>query len=175
MQHEINGRFAPLFKHEVMFQVSSHSDTHAMYAWLLGTYNVFLSSSISEQDTIDASLSASCESIGVKVTKATSTLHKIVKLATGGDTKTVSGAVRIINVMVENGVQEHNCVDWIKTNGGLNAVKRWFNKDGSVRTNDKLSLLTSFVRERINSNLTQDDLISLMFDNSKELAGILSR
>jgi hypothetical protein len=38
-----------------------------------------------------------------------------------------------------------------------------------------LSLLTSFVRERINSNLTQDDLISLMFDNSKELAGILSR
>jgi hypothetical protein len=57
----------------------------------------------------------------------------------------------------------------------LNAVKRWFNKDGSVRTNDKLSLLTSFVRERINSNLTQDDLISWMFDNSKELAGILSR
>lgn len=176
MQQEMNSRLNQLFDQEVLYKIRRHDDAHAMYAWMLGTYKMFLNATESEQQDIDHQLSAAYEESGVKATVASTTLHKIVKLATGGDRKFVSCAVRIINVLVSNKVQEIDCAVWIKNNGGLNAVYRNFNKDGSTRINkvSRNDVLKSFVQERVNSNLSQEELILWLTGNSNELVGILS-
>lgn len=129
----LQNRLNQLTGSDCLYHVNQHDACYAMFEWLLGTYSRYLASSAANQVEADTWLASECLKKRITITRATSTLAQIIKLATNCDAKMASAVGTVIAILVNNQVDEHNCVDWIKQHGGVQSIRLSFNRDGTLK------------------------------------------
>jgi len=94
------------------------ADCYAVYV------NKFVNAGDADQKALRVYLKARLEAAGVKVQTNTTTLTMVVRFVFGSDRKRAHGYAYVIKAAVSHSVTPSDLPTWIKTNGGIEEIKR---------------------------------------------------
>ena len=167
---------------DFQYELKQHHHTYLMYSSMLDAYLTYRSAAPVEQIEIEEFLTNECDDRGFKFIYSHTILRKIIKLYVGPQTKVVSAAELVVNILISKNLNAGNCVEWLKHEGGLNTVRRKFNADGSVKDyqpdgrqkNNKLEQLQAFVTDNFKEDMNESELTVWLFNHLDSLHPLLT-
>ena len=114
-------------------QAAARSDLakYETVRWVVSAYNTLGNADRYERQEIESYLDSEYKRLNYKKIASTTLLLMMAKLVIGDNRQAAQALAHVSGAVVNNGIVFENCVEWLRSEGGFEAVRNNYNADGT--------------------------------------------